>query len=196
MEEERGNERSGSKNPEDEGCLSLKGKTSQETEVACLSQCNKQCDCLARIIQASALLSLSPSPPSFIHTRKRSHTHSLFLSSSLLSPLRLQLTLSSQAALLNPTLKPYPIYNAVCPVSGPDSYEWIEMTPHEVCALESDAAIPIWALGRQFEKGRCQTRAPEQTIGLLMGMMGSGKSTCLVLVQLMVLHARVFRMLL
>jgi len=97
---------------------------------------------------------------------------------------RLFTVISDQLTLDQP-FKPFPIYNAVRPKpaanggdepkkdASPLGYQWFEFTPCEVASLQHQAAIPVWAFGRQFDHGKSVSFAPEQSLAVLMGMFGS-----------------------
>ncbi|KAL9550550.1 hypothetical protein MBANPS3_004673 [Mucor bainieri] len=61
-----------------------------------------------------------------------------------------------------------------------DAYQWFEFTPYDMGCEEIEAWIPMWAFGRQFEKGKNIERLPEQTLDILMGMFGSAFAASLV----------------
>jgi phospholipase A2 len=57
-------------------------------------------------------------------------------------------------------------------------FQWFEFTPYEMWCEELSAGIPIWAMGREFDKGRTVWREnglalPEVRVPLLMGIWGS-----------------------
>ncbi|CAG8534774.1 8629_t:CDS:2 [Diversispora eburnea] len=60
-----------------------------------------------------------------------------------------------------------------------DYYQWYEFNPYEIGCDETPAWIPSWAFGRKFELGKNVERFPEQSLGLLLGIMGAAPSASL-----------------
>jgi hypothetical protein len=54
-----------------------------------------------------------------------------------------------------------------------DSYEWHEMTPWEVTAVNSQVSMPTWAFARQWSGGETLNFAPEPSLPVMMGLFGS-----------------------
>lgn len=70
---------------------------------------------------------------------------------------------------------PFPLYSAIVPKYN-DGYVWQTFSPYEVSSHNLQAAIPVWAYGRSFNKGVSVNNAPPLSLGLLMGIWGSACS--------------------
>ena len=93
---------------------------------------------------------------------------------------RVNARLSEQQGLIAGGLKPLPIYSLVRPLpmasrSGPrdECYESWELSPFELACVEAETAVPTWAFGRQFHRGRSVLMAPEAPAACLLGIVGS-----------------------
>lgn len=83
---------------------------------------------------------------------------------------KLNVTLSQTHANLDGSL-PLPIYTAVTPNVEP--YEWFECSPFEIGSSYTRAYVPTWAYGRKFKNGVSVNKAPEQSLGYMIGIFGS-----------------------
>lgn len=90
---------------------------------------------------------------------------------------RLDYTISCQAPLVAAKNKPVPVYTFVRAFTQKlrvmDTYEWHEMTPWEVTAVNSQVAMPTWAFARQWSGGETLNFAPEPSLPVMMGLFGS-----------------------
>lgn len=80
---------------------------------------------------------------------------------------------------------PFPIYTTISmhnigtPEQADYRYQWYEVNPLEFENIEQGLAIPVWALGREFENGISQrtkglpTYPFEQSLGYMLGTFGS-----------------------
>lgn len=88
---------------------------------------------------------------------------------------RQRVHLSEQIQLIGDGSKPFPIYTAVRGDNNA-AQQWYEFTPCEVGASWLGHYVPTWAFGRHFNNGVSIDYAPEQGLGYLFGIFGSGFS--------------------
>ncbi len=87
------------------------------------------------------------------------------------------LYLSDQQKLLHDGAYPIPLYALI---SGEDvSHHWYSISPWQMSfePLQQNGptySIPTWAMGRSFQNGVSTGYAPEQSLGFMLGCMGSG----------------------
>ncbi|MCK5632601.1 hypothetical protein KAH94_02550 [bacterium] len=80
--------------------------------------------------------------------------------------------LSDQQKTIADGIFPMPIYNAVLAERHMKKH-WFEFTPFEVGSRWLGAYIPSWSFGRKFKKGKSCSKAPEMSLGFMMGICGS-----------------------
>lgn len=107
--------------------------------------------------------------------------YGILLGASLFSPEQLKeyvnINLSTMAPHVQDGQKPLPIFTAVHPqdrVCG--AYDWYEFSPFEVATYASRAAIPSWAWGRPFAKGKSVAYPSPISLGECMAIFGSAFS--------------------
>ncbi len=67
---------------------------------------------------------------------------------------------------------PMPIF--VCNERPVDGATWFEFTPYEFGSQNYRTYAPIWSFGRTFKRGRSIDTDPEQSLGYILGICGSG----------------------
>ncbi len=85
---------------------------------------------------------------------------------------RYNVHLSDQAAIIDQTDIPFPIYTSVRAEPYATS-QWYEFTPYEVGASWMASYVPSWSFNRSFNNGVSVDEAPEQSLGFLLGTFGS-----------------------
>ncbi|KAJ1551316.1 hypothetical protein HK096_001373, partial [Nowakowskiella sp. JEL0078] len=55
-------------------------------------------------------------------------------------------------------------------------WQWFELSPYEIGSDEIRAFCPTYAFGRRFEEGKAINAVPEQSFGLLVGLIASAMS--------------------
>lgn len=70
---------------------------------------------------------------------------------------------------------PFPIYTAISTSKVNNKFNWFEFNPYEVSFKYNNdqISIPSWALGRKFKNGHTSSKAPENSLGFVIGICGS-----------------------
>lgn len=80
--------------------------------------------------------------------------------------------LSGQADRIKNGQLPMPLYTAVRAEHTSIKHQAYEWNPYEAGSLWLGMYTPIWGFGRKFDKGSSTNKAPELTLGNLMGIWG------------------------
>lgn len=84
--------------------------------------------------------------------------------------------ISAQADRIKNGNVPMPLYTAVRSEHTSIKHQAYEWNPFEAGSLWMKMYVPIWSFGRKFDKGTSVNKAPELTLGNLMGIWGFQRS--------------------
>ncbi len=84
--------------------------------------------------------------------------------------------LSGQADRIKDGQLPMPLYTAVRAEHTSIKHQAYEWNPYEAGSLWLGMHTPVWGFGRKFDKGSSINKAPELTLGNLMGIWGFQRS--------------------
>lgn len=88
--------------------------------------------------------------------------------------------LSDQATRIQEGNLPMPLYTVMRAEHTAIKHQAYEWNPFEAGGLWLKMYVPIWGLGRKFDKGLSTNRAPELTLGNLMGVWGFQRSSSVI----------------